>query len=93
MCVVGTSFPLAAADLQQARKEFISGNYTNCVRLAEQAINASDPDEDWRLLLTSSLMTLGQYTNAQAVITTNLSRYYTSIRTRLLGHEVFRQNG
>ncbi len=95
-CVVfvgGASVQLAVADLQQARKEFSSGNYTNCVRLAGQAINAGDPDEDWRLLLTSSLMTLGQYTNAQAVITTNLSRYYTSIRTRLLGHEVFRQNG
>ncbi len=86
-------FHLEAADLQQARQEFLAGNYTNSVRLAEQAIGANDPDEDWRLLLANSLLTLGRHTNAQAVITTNLSRYSTSIRTRLLGHEVFRLNG
>jgi tetratricopeptide (TPR) repeat protein len=84
---------LPAADLQLAQKEFISGNYTNAVRLAEQAIGANDSDEDWRLLLANTLMTLGRCTNAQAVITTNLARYNTSIRLRLLGYEVFRQNG
>jgi TolA-binding protein len=83
----------AAVELDEVRPLFINGNYARCIRLCNEAIADSETSEEWRLLLARSLLATGQYTNAASVISTNLDRYPWSIRLRLLGHEVFRQNG
>ena len=48
----------AAADLDQCRKWYLSGEYTNCIRAAEGAIREQLRDEEWPLLLMQSLLAL-----------------------------------
>ena len=80
-------------ELEEVRPHYTRGNYTECIRLCQQAIAERESSEEWRLLLAQSLLAVGRYTNAYSVIRTNLERYPWSVRLRLLGHEVFRQNG
>ncbi len=82
-----------AADVVECRKLFIAGEYTNVITLAEKAFAADERDEEWPLMLTQTLLTLGRLTDAQATLAKALSLYPSSVRLRLLGHEVLRQNG
>ncbi len=92
---LGTAFAPSAlgAELEETRQQFTKGNYTEVIRLSEQAISDQEYSEEWRLLWIESLLKLGRYTNAQSVLTTNLERYASSVRLRLLGHEVLLRNG
>jgi len=83
---------LRAADIDDARQEFRHGNYSHCIRLCKKAIADQEYDEEWRLLLIQSMMTVGQYANALSVLATNLERYPSSLRLRLLGREVYFYN-
>src|SRR5438477_11526831 len=85
-------FAARGADLDAARQDFIQGHYSNCIHLCQQAIGEQEYNEEWRLLLIESMMTLGQYTNALSVLATNLDRYSSSLRLRLIGREVFSYN-
>src|SRR5262245_9494551 len=58
---------LHSADLEEVRKQFLSGQYSNCIRACEQAIADREYSEEWRLLLVQSLMATGRYTNALGV--------------------------
>jgi len=82
-----------AAELEDARKLFITGKYQECIKLTQKEIDDSSPEEEWRLLQAKSMMALGRYTNALDVITTNLNRYYGSVQLRFVAREVFLQNG
>ncbi len=57
------------ADLEEAQQQFIKGQYSNCVRLCQRALRDTENSEEWRLLLIDSFLTVGQYTNALAVLT------------------------
>ncbi len=82
-----------AADVEEARKAFQSGQYAECIKACNQAVADDDALEEWRLLLARSLAAVGQYTNAASVISTNLDRFRWSIHLRLLGREIYRMNG
>jgi tetratricopeptide (TPR) repeat protein len=84
---------LQSAELEEARALYIMGRYQECIRVCKQAIAERESSEEWRLLLTQSLTTVGRYADAFSVIRTNLERYPWSVRLRLLGHAVYRQNG
>jgi len=88
-----TVAPGNSADLDDVRPLFIKGEYAKCIKACQEAIAEREPEEAWRLLLAESLMAVGRYTNALAVVQTNLSRYPWSVQLRLLAHEVFRRNG
>src|SRR4051812_13820638 len=77
-----------AADLDSARKQFIAGNYSNCVAECEQAIADREYEEEWRTLLAKSLVAIGKYEKAGLVISNALDRYSWSIPVRLLAHDV-----
>jgi tetratricopeptide (TPR) repeat protein len=83
--------PVAGADLAAGRQEFLSGNYSNCVRLCEQALRENEPGESWRLLLADAYLTIGKYPEAQAVMASAVDRYATSLRTRWLSYQVLQQ--
>lgn len=87
--VVSTS----GADLAQTRTVFLSGNYEKAITQCAEALKSDTGEEDWPLLLTESLMTLGRYSNAQAVITRALEQFPFSLRTKLLAREVSLYNG
>ena len=91
--LVWFSAALHGADLEEVRRQFISGQYSNCIRACEQAIADREYSEEWRLLLVQSLMATGRYANALAVINSSLDRYSGSVRLRVLAREVFLHNG
>jgi tetratricopeptide (TPR) repeat protein len=80
-------------DLENARREFLKGNYAACIRRSEQVIRNRQSDEEWPLLLTQSLLAAGRYAEALTASNAALDRYYWSVRMRLLAREVFRRNG
>ena len=88
-----TARPGSSADLDNVRPLFIKGDYVKCIKACQEAIAEREPEEEWRLLLAQSLMAVGRYTNAHAVVQTNLARFPWSVQLRLLAHEVFRRNG
>src|ERR1051325_4079281 len=92
LCGLATA-PAKDLDLEEARPLLTRGKYTECIRFCQEAIAQRETSEEWRLLLAQSLLAVGRYTNAYSLIHTNLERYPWSVRLRLLGHEVFRQNG
>ena len=57
---LGFALPSHGADLDEVRQQYIQGHYSNCIHLCEQAIGQQEYNEEWRLLLVQSLMTLGQ---------------------------------
>jgi tetratricopeptide (TPR) repeat protein len=77
-----------AADLATARKEFISGNYSRCATLCEEAIKSFEYEEEWRTLLVKTFMAVGKYEQAGGVISNALDRYSWSIPIRVLAHDV-----
>jgi tetratricopeptide (TPR) repeat protein len=83
----------AGADLDDVRKEFSQGRYVECMKAAEKEVKEQPYSEEWRILLIESLMATGRYTNALAAADAALVRSYSSIRLRLLAHEVFQANG
>jgi Tfp pilus assembly protein PilF len=82
-----------AVELDDARKQFVKGDYQDCIKTCQQAIEDAEYGEEWRLLLIQSFMAVGQYPKAQEALTNNLSRYFSSIQMKVLGHEVFQKNG
>ncbi len=93
LCLLLVVGPVAAADLEQCRKMFLSGDYTNCVRAAEEAIRDQVRDEEWPLMLMQSLLAVGRYPEADSALTDALTRYRYSIRLRVIGVEVLSANG
>ena len=89
----GTAPSGSCAEIDDVRPLFIKGEYAKCIKACQEAIAEREPEEAWRLLLAESLMAVGRYTNAHAVVQTNLSRFPWSVQLRLLAHEVFRRNG
>src|ERR1051325_3236965 len=87
--VLGFIPMLRAAELESARKKFISGSYSNCIAECEQAIAEREYEEEWRILLTRSLAAIGEYPRAGVVLSNALDRYSWSIPLRLLAHDVF----
>src|ERR1051326_5184326 len=55
----------AAAELEQGRKLFVSGDYAGCTRLCEEAVRDRQRDEEWPLLWMKSLLATGHYPEAQ----------------------------
>ena len=80
------------ADLDDCRKRFITGDYSECIRIAEEAAG-KERDEEWQILLMKSLLATGRYPEAEAALTNALPRYRSEIRLRLVGCDVFNANG
>jgi tetratricopeptide (TPR) repeat protein len=93
ICVFFIAAGSQAASLEEARQQFISGNYAECVLACEEAIKANAYQEEWRILLANALLTLGRHTEARAAVTNLLARHSWSIRAQLTAYDVFQQSG
>ncbi len=83
----------SSAELREAQQQFLSGNYTGCITLAQQALQHSSEDEDWQILLSQALLTVGRYSEAQKAMTNALAQQSRSIRLRWQARQVFQSNG
>ena len=93
VCTLLGLLPVRAADLDQCRRLFIGGDYSECLRLCEEAVRDRGREEEWAALLTKSLLATGRYPEAQSALTNALTRNRSSIRLLLLGCEVSTANG
>jgi len=84
---------LRAADLDSARKQFISGQYNDCIKQCEQAIADREYEEEWRALLVKSQFAVGQYEQAGVTLSNALDRYSWSVPLRVLAQQIFRFSG
>ena len=91
--LMGFAASLRAAELADVRKDFLAGQYETVVRECQRAIKASAYEEEWRVLLCQSLLTLGRYPEAKQELVTALDRFTYGLSVRLVGHAVYLQNG
>ena len=82
-----------AADLSETRQRFVSGDYSNCLALAQEAVKEDPTDEDWQITLSQVLLVTGRYPEAYTAITNALAREPRSLRLRWQAREVFLSNG
>ena len=70
-----------ATDLEEAQRQFISGDYSNCIIQAQQVLQAQPEEIEWRILLAQSLLATGKYPDARAAITNALAEETRSVWT------------
>lgn len=85
--------PLWGAELEEARGLFLKGDYNGCLGVTEKGLADNPRSEEWSLLRVEALLVVGRYAEARETLEAALKRDRRSIRLRLLGHEVLRQNG
>jgi tetratricopeptide (TPR) repeat protein len=83
----------SGAELSEARQRFAVGDYAGCLALAEQGVREDPSDEDWQIILSRVLLTVGRYPEAQAAMTNALAREPRSLPLRWQAREVFLSNG
>lgn len=89
LALASAGSPVAAADLNQARKFLAAGEYEKCRSEAEEGIEETSFTESWYHLKIESELALGRYPEAQATTEAGLRRFPSSIRLRWFAHEVF----
>ncbi|MGC3960068.1 MAG: hypothetical protein QM813_19695 [Verrucomicrobiota bacterium] len=72
---------------------FQSGQYSQSIAAATAGLAERPWSEDWRVLLTQSLLTLGRNAEAQLVVSNGLNQGQPSLRICWLAREVYLRNG
>lgn len=86
--------PLAtAADLAVTQKQFLTGQYQECLESATAALKDNDWQESFWTLKIRSELTLGRYADAAATFEAALKRHPNSVQMRWYGLEVCRTSG
>src|SRR5439155_22627965 len=83
----------SAAELDEIRQKFIKGEYTDCIKAAQEEAKDRFSDEAWRHVLIRSLLEVGRYPDALQATQDALRRFPWSIRLKMLAYEVYQQNG
>jgi tetratricopeptide (TPR) repeat protein len=76
-----------AQELEEARKNFRTGKYDECLRTCAKPEIETSRSEEWPLLHAQTLLAVGRYPSAEGVVSNALLRSTSSIRLRLLGVE------
>ena len=84
---------LRAAEVADARKAYLTGNYEKAVKLATEAVKENELDEEWGVLQTRSLLAIGKYPEAAAAVSNALERFRFSIRLRLEARDAYQHVG
>jgi len=75
LVIVG--FIASGANLNDAQRQFLAGDYKGSISTAEKALKDSPDDEEWHLLLTKALLATGQYAEANKAITNALAQCHS----------------
>jgi Tfp pilus assembly protein PilF len=90
---LSSGFSATAGDLEEAEQDYFTGQYGAAIRLAEKATRERSDLEEWHLLLSRSLLAVGQYSQALAAITNALEHQAGSLPLHWQAREVFLANG
>ncbi len=88
-----TSFHAQAADLDEARELFYSGQYGKCIEMTRAEVERGVWNEGWSVLLMKALMVQGEYSEAAAVYAKVAEKFSASIPLRVTGAEALRFSG
>ncbi len=91
--MIALTLPVRAADVAEVRNLLRTGEYDKAITQAEQGLKEEPRNEEWPLLLTRGLLTVGRYPDATAAVTNALAKDSRSIRLRWLAREVFLGGG
>lgn len=80
-------------DLATAAQKLATGDYPGCIKECADAIETGQFSEQWRLMKIQAHLTQGEFEAAKQTLEAALNRYHSSIRLRLLGHDVYRSLG
>jgi tetratricopeptide (TPR) repeat protein len=86
-------FDIARDRLAPAQKEFRMGQYEQCLKSSQKAIEEGVYGADWPILAVKSLMALGKYDEAATAIDSALRQDPMSIRLNQVAYEAYRQIG
>jgi len=79
-----------AADLQEAERLYRTGQYEECIAIATVEVERTVWNEGWPRLLVTAYLNTGKYDDAVKVYESNIERFTTSIRLRMLGAQAYR---
>ena len=82
-----------ASEMDDVRNQLLAGKYADVADVAAAAEKTEPEVEDWPLMRSEALMSVGKYPEAHEVISKALERFPYSLRLRLTGYDVFRANG
>ena len=92
LAVSAPALPAAAADLDDAKKLFKSGQYLECVAACAEGAAEERFDEEWPILKIRAELATGQYPQALETFAAAADRFERSLPLLLLGHDVYRAN-
>jgi tetratricopeptide (TPR) repeat protein len=81
-----------AAEIQDTRRLFNTGRYSECAKLAAEEIESGTWDEDWPYLKASAELAEGKYRHALETVEEALQLHDSSVRLRMLAAVVYRYN-
>jgi len=87
------AFNTHAADVSEARRFFLSGDYSKCITETQEIVASRPDDEDAQWLMTQALLVTGKYREARSAITNVLAQDPRGLRVRWQAREVFQSNG
>jgi len=85
IATLAPSLTATADALKDAQKLFLNGKYEECLTACAKNSKDDEHEEDWKLLETDTFLTIGNYLQAENVVSNALTRARSSIRLRLLG--------
>ncbi len=83
----------AGADLKEAQKRLVSGDYTGCLALVKAARPDSTDLADWEMLRCRALLATGHYKEARDAITNALPQDWSNIQLCWQAREALLANG
>lgn len=83
----------AAADLKEAQRLFLTGDYAGCAALTERAPRPASDTESWQLLRCKVLLALGRYPQGREAITNALAQDRWNLRLCWQAREAYLSNG
>lgn len=92
LLVLVSSFSLNAAELDECRQLFWSGQYEKCIEIAKEKVDVGTWNEGWARLLIEAYSTTGKYEEALAVYEQVKDRYSSSLVLRLQAIDALRYN-
>ena len=85
LLLLGT--PAGAQDLKETERQFLHGNYSEVIQMAQKTVDENGYRSDWRRLLVRSLLTVGRYGEAYTNAVNGLNGSPSPIGMRLLARE------
>jgi tetratricopeptide (TPR) repeat protein len=92
LLILAGGLTLPAAELDECRQLFWSGQYAKCIEIAKEKVDVGTWNEGWARLLIEAYSTTGKYEEALAVYEKVKDRYSNSLVLRLQAIDALRYN-